>query len=318
MLTQNIVKTVTSAISAGSISHTPSPINTTHPLLTSISSYYIQLKGKRIRPTIIFLISKALNQVTNPQQMKLAEIVEMIHTASLVHDDVIDEASTRRDVVSINNAYSNKLSILCGDYLLARASILLASTKNPDVIESISTALGELVEGEFMQIKSTGTNFENYLRKTYLKTGSLITNGVRSAALLSNVDSTVVNIVTDFGRNLGLAFQIVDDLLDYTSTSEVMGKETLVDLKLGLATAPVLYATQEYPHLEELINRKFSKEGDVEEAKSLVLKSKGIEKTRDLAIDYCNKAIECLLKLPQSEARDLLIILSHTVVTRKK
>jgi len=320
-MTNNIITTITEGVSSKS-NYSPAPTKKTHPVLSSISSYYFQLKGKRIRPTIVLLLSRALSTSgahANVGQMKLAEIVEMIHTASLVHDDVIDEASTRREVISINHTYSNKLAILCGDYLLARASLLLSSIKNNDVTELMSTALAELVEGEFMQAKSSGAvSFDQYLHKTYLKTSSLITNSCRSTAILSGADSNIVNIATDFGKNLGLAFQIIDDLLDYTSSEEVFGKPVSVDLTLGLATAPVLYATQEFPQLEKLIKRKFSEKGDVEEARSLVLKSKGIEKTRNLAIEYCNKAIQSLLKLPQSEARDILITLSHTVVTRNK
>ncbi|KAN0028376.1 hypothetical protein ACTFIV_010220 [Dictyostelium citrinum] len=317
-MTNNIMKTITDGVSANS-SYSPSPSKKTHPILSSISSYYFELKGKRIRPTIVLLLSKALSPTVHGSQLKLAEIVEMIHTASLVHDDVIDEASTRRDVISINHSYTNKLAILCGDYLLARASVVLSTIRNPDVTECMSTALAELVEGEFMQAKSNGAvSFDSYLQKTYLKTGSLITNSCRSAAILSGADSNIINISTEFGKNLGLAFQIVDDLLDYTGSAEECGKATSVDLTLGLATAPVLYATQEFPQLEKLIKRKFSEIGDVEEAKRLVALSKGIEKTRNLAIEYCNRAIQSLLKLPQSESRDLLITLSHTVVTRTK
>ncbi|KAK5583810.1 hypothetical protein RB653_005412 [Dictyostelium firmibasis] len=317
-MTNSIMKTITDGVSANS-TYSPAPLKKTHPILSSISSYYFELKGKRIRPTIVLLLAKALSPTVHGSQLKLAEVVEMIHTASLVHDDVIDEASTRRDVVSINHSYTNKLAILCGDYLLARASVVLSTIRNPDVTECMSTALAELVEGEFMQAKSNGAvSFDNYLQKTYLKTGSLITNSCRSAAILSGADSNIINISTEFGKNLGLAFQIIDDLLDYTGSAEECGKATSVDLTLGLATAPVLYATQEFPQLEKLIKRKFSEIGDVEEAKRLVALSKGIEKTRNLAIEYCNRAIQSLLKLPQSESRDLLITLSHTVVTRTK
>ncbi|KYR00398.1 trans-prenyltransferase [Tieghemostelium lacteum] len=293
----------------------------THPALSTLSSYYFGLKGKRIRPTLVILLAKAIEGKSQIQDryITLAEVVEMIHTASLVHDDVIDEASTRRDVLSINHSFNNKLAILCGDYLLSRSCILLSSLRNHEVTESMSNSISELVEGEFIQARSKGqASFDNYLRKSYLKTASLLTNSCRSTALLSSCDSTVVDIATEFGKNIGLAFQIIDDLLDYTSSDEVAGKPTSVDLQLGLATAPVLYATQEYPQLENLITRKFSEPGDVEEAKNLVLKSKGIEKTRNLAIKYCNLAIENLLQLPQSESRDLLISISQTVVLRNK
>ncbi|EGC30569.1 hypothetical protein DICPUDRAFT_157686 [Dictyostelium purpureum] len=317
-VTRNILDTL--SVGAGASSdYAPYLSKKTSPVLVSMSKYYFELKGKRIRPTIVLLLSKALSANVQKTQIKLAEVVEMIHTASLVHDDVIDEASTRRDVLSINQSYSNKLAILCGDFLLARASLILSTIRNSDVTECMSLALAELVEGEFMQAKSSGvSSFDHYLKKTYLKTGSLITNSCRSAAILSGADQNIVNISTEFGKNLGLAFQIIDDLLDYTGSAEQCGKAVSVDLNLGLATAPVLFATQEFPQLEDLIKRKFSKEGDVEEAKRLVAQSQGIEKTRNLAIEYVNLAIESLLKLPQSDSRDLLIALSHTVVTRTK
>ncbi|EFA81752.1 trans-prenyltransferase [Heterostelium album PN500] len=328
-MTKNIIDTVTNGIS-GSGEHAGGPSKLTHPVLKSIAAYYFDLKGKRIRPTILLLLARALSiaNSANPAnqsaiqpssvQMRLAEIVEMIHTASLVHDDVIDDADTRRDVPSINHTYSNKLAILCGDFLLSRASVLLSTLKNHEVTELMSTVISDLVEGEFMQIKASGSSFDIYIRKTYLKTASLIANSCRSTAILSGSDRQVIDIATDFGKNLGLAFQIVDDLLDFTSSTESLGKPASVDLSLGLATAPVLFAAQEFPELETLIERKFSMPGDVDEARRLVFQSNGIEKTRSLAIDYCNKAIQSLMLLPPSEPRDLLITLTHTVVTRKR
>ncbi|GAM18968.1 hypothetical protein SAMD00019534_021430, partial [Acytostelium subglobosum LB1] len=292
----------------------------THPYLASIATYYFQLKGKRIRPTLIMLMSRALspNGCLTSDSILLAQVYEMMHTASLVHDDVLDEATTRRDMKSINMAYSNKLAILCGDYLLARSSGLMTTLKNPEVHELFATVLAELVEGEIMQIKSTGLSFDNYLRKTYLKTATLITNACRSSALLCGCDRATVDIATEFGSNIGMALQIVDDLLDFTSSPEELGKDVLVDLSLGLATAPVLYAAEEYPELEEMVNRRFSATGDVVLANELVLKSNGLVRTRGLAIEYCNKAIQCLLHLPSSESRDLLITLAQTMATRNK
>ncbi|EGG25392.1 trans-prenyltransferase [Cavenderia fasciculata] len=319
-LTNNIVEHIKNHLSGNS--SIGSGLQKPHPILVSISSYYFQLKGKRIRPTIILLLSRCLLQqknITEPiaSQIKLAEIVEMIHTATLVHDDVIDEATTRRDVPSVNKSFSNKLSILCGDYLLARASVLLSQLRNPDVSELISTSLADLVEGEFMQVKSNESSFEQYLRKTYLKTASLISNSCKATALLGGEDAHTANLAFEFGKNLGLAFQLIDDLLDYTSTTEVLGKQAFADLAQGLATAPVLYASIEHPQLLDMISRKFSADGDVEEARSLVFKSRGIEMTRALATEYINKAIEILIQFPKSEARDVLILLCHTIVTRK-
>jgi len=251
----------------------------------------------------------------------------MIHTASLLHDDVIDEAPTRRDNASANAAFSNKMAILAGDFLLARASISLARLKDFEVTELMSAVLGDLIEGEFMQLKAppvSGSNagsstvFDNYLRKTYLKTASLLANGCRSAAILAGASRGIIDIATDYGMNLGLAFQIVDDLLDYTGTESSLGKPAGADLTLGLATAPVLYASEEFPALVTLIQRKFKDDGDVETARDFVARSKGIERSRELAAHYCNLAVNALLRLPPSTARDALFTLTHNVLTRSR
>eukprot|EP01111_Echinosteliopsis_oligospora_P011482 TRINITY_DN3803_c0_g1_i1.p1 TRINITY_DN3803_c0_g1~~TRINITY_DN3803_c0_g1_i1.p1 ORF type:complete len:519 (-),score=155.75 TRINITY_DN3803_c0_g1_i1:122-1678(-) len=336
-------------------------MNPTHPLLAKIASYYFELKGKRLRPAIVLLLSRAVSvsldvtppssstpptssstlsssppsptstssstistttqQMTtgsvSPQQIQLAEIVEMIHTASLVHDDVIDEAVTRRDLPSANIKFGNKMSVMAGDFLLARASISLAQLQNCEVTELMATVLGELIEGEFMQTKGS-SDFDYYLKKTYLKTASLLANACRCAAILGGASRSVVDMATEYGRNIGLAFQIVDDLLDFTGTSKELGKEALVDLSLGLATAPVLYARQEFPELDAMINRKFSQEGDVLLARTLVQKSKGIEKTRQLAEHYSQLAIQALAPLAPSLAHDALMSLPQALLSRSR
>jgi len=156
------------------------------------------------------------------------------------------------------------------------------------------------------------------LQKTYLKTASLLANGCRCAAILSGADRSVVEISTDYGKNLGLAFQIVDDLLDFTGSAEELGKPAAVDLSLGLATAPVLYAREEYPELDVLINRKFGSDGDIARARELVEKSKGIERTRQLAAHYSKLAAQSLSSLPPSDARDALLALPDVLLNRSR
>lgn len=192
-----------------------------HPFLSLVAQSYFHLKGKHFRPTVLLTLSRALafdssqgniSQVT-PKQLQLAEIVEMIHTASIIHDDVIDKAETRRGEPSINYQFGNKVAILSGDFLLARASIRLSYLENFEVTRLISTVIAELVEGELMQIKPTSLDspeiaFQQYLDKTYKKTASLIANGCRAVALLGECNSTLVEIATNYGKNLGLAFQV--------------------------------------------------------------------------------------------------------------
>lgn len=208
-----------------------------------------------------------------PTQRRLAEITELIHTASLLHDDVIDNAITRRSSASANTEFGNKMAVLAGDFLLGRASVALARLRNPEVIELLATVIANLVEGEFMQLKNTAADESHptftddaisyYLQKTYLKTASLISKSCRAAALLGNCTPEIVEAAYSYGRNLGLAFQLVDDMLDYTISATELGKPAGADLELGLATAPLLFAWKQHPELGALVGRKFEREGDV-------------------------------------------------------
>ncbi|KAH7159633.1 isoprenoid synthase domain-containing protein [Dactylonectria estremocensis] len=263
-----------------------------------------------------------------PSQRRLAEITELIHTASLLHDDVIDHSVSRRGSPSANLEFGNKMAVLAGDFLLGRASVALARLRNPEVVELLATVIANLVEGEFMQLKNTERDERNpkwseetvsyYLQKTYLKTASLISKSCRAAALLGNSDSLTVEAAYSYGRNLGLAFQLVDDLLDYTQTGTDLGKPAGADLELGLATAPLLFAWKQMPELGALVGRKFEREGDVAKARELVLKSNGIEQTRALAQDYADKAIAAIAHFPESEAKDGLIEMAQKTLKRQK
>lgn len=258
------------------------------------------------------------------KQAQLGQIVEMIHVASLIHDDVLDEADTRRGGESVHKLYSNKVAVLAGDYLLARASVLLARLENTSVVQIMATALESLVAGEVMQLKSPPASLlqmESYLRKSYYKTASLICYACRSTALLGghSYSSTVATACEEFGFHMGLAFQIQDDILDFTAAENVLGKPALADMDLGLSTAPILYAAQEYKELRPLVMRRFKEKGDKQTALEYLYKdSKSMDKARALALFHAEKAVEAILRLPQSEARDSLIRLTHAVITRKK
>ncbi|GAO48153.1 putative hexaprenyl pyrophosphate synthetase Coq1 [Saitoella complicata NRRL Y-17804] len=261
-------------------------------------------------------------------QRRLAEITEMIHAASLLHDDVIDASETRRNAPSGNQAFGNKMAILAGDFLLGRASVALARLRNPEVIELLATVIANLVEGEFMQLKNTVDDaieatatqetFDYYLQKTYLKTASLIAKSCRASALLGGATPEVADAAYAYGRNLGLAFQIVDDMLDYTVSATDLGKPAGADLQLGLATAPALFAWKHHAELGPMIKRKFSDPGDVERARELVEKSDGLEKTRALAEEYAQKALDAIRTFPESPARKALEQLTDKVLTRSR
>ncbi|KAK0611472.1 isoprenoid synthase domain-containing protein [Immersiella caudata] len=263
-----------------------------------------------------------------PSQRRLAEITELIHTASLLHDDVIDHSEARRGSPSANLEFGNKMAVLAGDFLLGRASVALARLRHAEVIELLATVIANLVEGEFMQLKNTARDEKNpqwseetltyYLQKTYLKTASLISKSCRASALLGGADAATVDAAYLYGKNLGLAFQLVDDMLDYTRSGQELGKPAGADLELGLATAPLLFAWKTMPELGSLVGRKFEKEGDVARARDLVMQSDGIQQTRALAEDYAEQAIAAISGFPDSEAKDGLIEMAVKTLERKK
>jgi geranylgeranyl pyrophosphate synthase len=258
------------------------------------------------------------------RQAQLGQIVEMIHVASLIHDDVLDEADTRRGGEAVHKLYSNKVAVLAGDYLLARASVLLARLENTAVVQIMSTALESLVAGEIMQLKSPPESLlemETYLRKSYCKTASLICYACRSTAMLGGhaYASTVATACEEFGFHLGLAYQIQDDILDFTAAASVLGKPALADMDLGLSTAPILYVAQEQPKLRPLVMRRFKEKGDKIMALEALYKSPtAMNKAKNLAKFHAQRAIDALLRLPNSDARNALIRLTHAVITRKK
>lgn len=334
-------------------------IGTEHPVLNKAASYFFDAGadgGKKVRPMMVLLLSRALadsvgavsdvddeddhvvgsntalfsdplswQRADLPQaQRRLAEISEMIHTASLFHDDVIDGADTRRGVPAVHVVFGNKMAILAGDYLLARASICLARLRNVQVVECMSTIIEHLVRGEVMQMRGTveteGINerLVYYLRKNFYKTGSLMANSCKSTALLGDYPEELVTASYRFGKHVGMAFQLVDDVLDFEGSLMQLGKPSLSDLRAGLATAPVLFASEEFPELRPLIDRKFKQDGDVERAVELVFASKGIERTKELARVHAETAVDAILELDASVHRDSLIHLANRVVARTK
>merc|ERR1719329_1931365 len=245
------------------------------------------------------------------QQAQLGQITEMIHVASLIHDDVLDEADTRRGGDAVHKMYSNKVAVIVGDYLLARASVVLAKLQNTEVTEIMSTALESLVQGEIMQIK-TGEedllDMMTYLRKSYHKTASLICDACKSCAILGGheANSEVACAAEEYGYHLGLAYQIIDDVLDFTSASDVLGKPAMADVSLGLSTAPVLYAAEGIPEMRPM----FKQEGDVERTLRFVLQSGGIDRSRGLALFHAQRAVNAMCRIPESEERNALITLA--------
>lgn len=244
-----------------------------HPVLNKVARHFFDMQGKRFRPTILLLVSQALGSARDSpaftRQKRLAEIAEMIHTASLIHDDVIDVSDMRRGARTVHKIFGNKVAVLAGDFLLARASVLLARLGDTKVVELMATVLEDMVHGEMMQARAEPDDllsFEHYTLKNYLKTGSLISLSCQSAAVLSGAqaDGALGVAARDYGRHLGVAYQLIDDLLDFTASEEQLGKPALADMASGLATAPALFAARQFPEMAGLIKRQFSQETDLE------------------------------------------------------
>ncbi|MGK7883438.1 MAG: solanesyl diphosphate synthase [Crocosphaera sp.] len=276
-----------------------------HPILGAAAEHLFDAGGKRIRPAIVLLVSRAtmLDLEITSRHRRLAEITEMIHTASLVHDDVVDEAALRRNVPTVNSLFDNRIAVLAGDFLFAQSSWYLANLDNLQVVKLLSEVIRDFAEGEIFQGINrfdTSLTLEAYLDKSYYKTASLMANSAKSAAILSDASSEVIDSLYNYGKYLGLAFQIVDDILDFTSPTEVLGKPSGSDLISGNITAPALLAMEEKPYLETLIKREFSEEGDIEEALSIISESQGIERSQELAAYHAKLALKQLACLKPS------------------
>ena len=292
-----------------------------HELLEAAAEHLFEAGGKRIRPAIVFLVARAieLERDITPRHRRLAEITEMIHTASLVHDDVIDEAELRRNVPTVHSIFGNQVAVLAGDFLFAQASWYLANLDNLEVVKLLSEVIRDYAEGEIQQAMNrfnTSLSIEAYLEKTYYKTASLMANSAKAAGLLSEVSEDIAEQLHSYGRYFGLAFQIVDDILDFTTPTEILGKPAGSDLISGNITAPVLYAMKEKPYLEVFIEREFSQKGDIEQALVLVNESNGIERSRELASYYAKLAVKHLDCLKPSEASQSLADMADYVLSR--
>ncbi|WP_016949902.1 solanesyl diphosphate synthase [Anabaena sp. PCC 7108] len=292
-----------------------------HPILYAAAEHLFGAGGKRLRPAIVLLISRAtmLEQDITPRHRRLAEITEMIHTASLVHDDVVDESNVRRGVPTVHSLFGNRIAILAGDFLFAQSSWYLANLDNLDVVKLLSEVIMDLAAGEIQQgLNRFDTNLSTgtYLKKSYYKTASLIANSSKAAGLLSEVSPESADNLYNYGKHLGLAFQIVDDILDFTGSTDILGKPAGSDLKSGNLTAPVLFALEEQPYLEVLIEREFAQAGDLDQALGLITDSQGIQRARELAAHHAKLAAENIATLESSESRQALINMTDYVLSR--
>ncbi|MBI2996066.1 MAG: polyprenyl synthetase family protein [Candidatus Melainabacteria bacterium] len=268
--------------------------------LLEIIQYIFQAGGKRIRPALCLLIAKATGYITN-KHLILAELTELIHTASLIHDDIIDSARLRRGRETINNIWNDKLSVITGDFLFAQASIRLGVLENTEIVKIYAKVLSDLCDGEIEQYSylfNPNISWEKYIEKSTTKTASLFAAACTSSAILNNQTSKIIKEAESFGKNFGIAFQIVDDILDFTSSSKKIGKEVGTDLKQGIITAPTLFAlnstNERAKQIKLLIENRFSSGSDFDKAIKLIFELGGCEKAKEAAIEYIDKAKENL------------------------
>ncbi|MFN5873398.1 MAG: solanesyl diphosphate synthase [Aphanizomenon sp.] len=291
-----------------------------HPILYAAAEHLFGAGGKHLRPAIVLLVSRAtITEDITARHRRLAEITEMIHTASLVHDDVVDESDVRRGVPTVHSLFGNRIAVLAGDFLFAQSSWYLANLNNLDVVKLLSEVIMDLATGEIQQGLNrfnTDLSTETYLQKSYYKTASLIANSSKAAGLISETSRETAEHLYNYGRHLGLSFQIVDDILDFTSSTDTLGKPAGSDLKSGNLTAPALYALEEKPDLKVLIEREFAQEGDLEKASALIHDSRGIQRSRELAAHHAKLDAEHISILEPSESRQALINLTDYSISR--
>jgi all-trans-nonaprenyl-diphosphate synthase len=294
--------------------------------INELLSMVFKAGGKRIRPLLVLHSARATNlsEEVNDLQIILAVLSELIHSASLVHDDILDSAVVRRGSQTINKRFSDRLAVLLGDLLFAQASICLAKIKSPVIVGIYGQVLGDLCAGEIQQMKqqfSTTISWQDYIKKSISKTGSLFAAGTHSAAILNKANNETVMALKNYGLHLGLCFQIVDDLLDFTGDSTILGKEAGSDLKSGIITAPTLFVLEQKnkasEELKELISSKqISEPESLQIALDLIKNNGGIESTIDLAKEYGQKAKDNLKDLPNSIYRDSLVGFTDYVLNR--
>ncbi|KAK1353905.1 putative solanesyl-diphosphate synthase 3, chloroplastic [Heracleum sosnowskyi] len=282
-----------------------------NPVLMSAAEQIFSAGGKRMRPALVFLVSRATAEFVGLKELtkehrRLAEIIEMIHTASLIHDDVLDESDMRRGKETVHQLYGTRVAVLAGDFMFAQSSWYLANLENLEVIKLISQVIKDFASGEIKQASSLfdcDVELDEYLIKSYYKTASLIAASSKGAAIFSGVDSDVSEHMYQYGKNLGLSFQVVDDILDFTQSAEQLGKPAGSDLSKGNLTAPVIFALEKVPRLRDIIESEFCETGSLDEAIELVKSCGGIERAQDLAKEKADLAIKSLQCLPQSAYR---------------
>ena len=281
-------------------------------LINRIAQHIIGAGGKRIRPMLVLLFAGALG-FRGPERFELAATVEFIHTATLLHDDVVDESALRRGRQTANSLFGNSASVLVGDFVYSRAFQMMVSINNMRVLEILADATNVIAEGEVLQLMNMhdpDLSVQDYLRVIRFKTAKLFEASARIGAVLANANPKVEESCASFGRSLGTAFQLVDDLLDYEGATSELGKNVGDDLREGKPTLPLLIAMERGSAAERALIRAAIQNGEVDrlgDVVDIVRHTGAVAATRAAARDEADKASRNLNGLPPSVYRDALV-----------
>lgn len=294
-------------------------------LLDKITHYIIKRKGKQMRPMFVFLTAKMLNQKVEESTYTAASLIELLHTATLVHDDVVDDANERRGFFSVNALWKNKIAVLVGDYLLSQGLLMSVDQQQFQLLQIVSEAVKEMSEGELLQIEKArklDITEEVYFQIIRQKTASLIASCCAAGAASVSDDDDLVKRMKKFGELVGLAFQIKDDIFDYGS-GEKIGKPTGNDIRERKMTLPLIYALangskETKRTLIGIVKNHNENSKKVKEAIQLVIESGGVQYAYKRMIEIKNEALSLLSDIPESEAKKALIGLVEYTVNREK
>jgi len=291
-----------------------------HPDLDAALGHLLSSGGKRVRPAVAILTGGMLGG--DPDKLvTLAAAIEMLHTATLVHDDLIDGALLRRGMMTLNAQWSPAATVLTGDFIFARAAKLAAETKSVTVMQLFAETLATIVNGELTQLFSSQglANRENYDQRIYAKTASLFECATSAAALLSSVDDEMVEAARCYGYSIGMAFQIVDDILDFTGEASTVGKPVASDLRQGLVTLPALYYLELEPDdgdMKAILGGDAENEELMDRLVRRIGESGAIHRAMDKAREYVAQGLVTLRGMPENTERRSLEELAHYIVNR--
>lgn len=284
--------------------------------------------GKRMRPAVALLAGKLMDAPRPEKLVSLAAAIEMLHTATLVHDDVIDNALLRRGSPTLNASWSQGATVLAGDFLFARAAFFASETENVRVMSIFAQTLMTICDGELRQLFDLGNWHQSkdaYYQRIYGKTAVLFAAAAESAAVLGQTSEDQIRALRDYGHNLGMAFQIMDDLLDFVGDERVLGKPVGNDLRQGTVTLPVFYYMQSHPEAVQVMQatgngHRLAGQAPAEEAMEQLIadigRSSAIEATRQEAADFIESAKQSLVELPHNRYRDALVQIAEYVLAR--